>query len=171
MAGVGGYQAPANPAASSGPGAYSQRTDGGPGTTPVQAAQYLKSQAYGDGKQINADQRAAPLAGNPVQPDPTASVTPPTDPTAGVVPFNSPTQNPNEPVTSGVDGGAGAGPEVMNLPTPASSLSAGDYQKLATLVGLLGMAADLPDASQATRTQYRQARAFLPNPPTTTTGA
>ena len=38
MAGRGGYQAPTNPAAISGPGALSQRTDGGP----TQPAQYMQ---------------------------------------------------------------------------------------------------------------------------------
>ena len=59
MAGKGGYQAPTNPAPVSGPGALSQRTDGGPADS--QAAQYVSGLPYGEGQAFMAQQQAAPL--------------------------------------------------------------------------------------------------------------
>lgn len=96
----GGYQRPRNPAPVSGPGALSRRTDGGPGETPKQAAQYLSGQNYGDSKELNELATSAPLAA------------------AGpmVVALDAPTQRPNEPVTAGVDVGPGPGPEVLGGP-------------------------------------------------------
>lgn len=102
----GGYRQPNNPAPVSGPGALSQRTDGGatdgmqkPNT---QAPKYMPGLGYGKGGQNMANQQSAPLAANPV-PD----MMPP------VVPLTAPTQRPNEPITTGVDIGAGAGSEAM----------------------------------------------------------
>jgi len=96
MAGKGGYQAPANPAPASGPGALSQRTDGGPADS--QAAQYVSGLPYGEGQAFMAQQQAAPLAASGMMPEP-----------APIVPLNAPTQRPDEPVTAGADAGPGPG--------------------------------------------------------------
>ena len=47
MALQGGYRKPENPAPSSGPGALSQRTDGGP----AQGAKYIPGLPYGQGQE------------------------------------------------------------------------------------------------------------------------
>jgi len=68
MAGTGGYQRPTTPAAVSGVGAGSQRTDGNPSAgDPVQAAKYLSGLPYGQNKVLNNQEQAVPLAGS-VQP-------------------------------------------------------------------------------------------------------
>jgi hypothetical protein len=102
----GGYQAPNNPAPVSGPGALSQRTDGGP----TQGATYISGLPYGQGRETYSNQVAAPMQGNNFAMDmPT--------------PLLAPTSRPNEPITSGVDIGDGPGSEVINLPNTQEPIS------------------------------------------------
>jgi len=112
MAQQGGYRQPANPAPTSGPGALSQRTDGGAveGMSAPQPQTDWTGLPYGENKSVNDQQSAAPMAGEPVTP-----ATP-------VVPLNAPTQRPNEPVTTGIAQGPGAGPESRPLPNQAPTL-------------------------------------------------
>lgn len=104
MAGTGGYMKPNQPAAVSGPGKFSQRTDGGPGETMKQAARYIQGDQYGDSQEINQVAQAAPLAAGPKPP------------AARPTPISAPTQRPDEPVTAGAPVGPGPGPEILNLP-------------------------------------------------------
>jgi len=107
MAQRGGYRAPSNPAAVSGPGALSKRTDGGP----TQAATYIPGMPYGQGQETYSNQVSAPMAGNPF---PQQDM--PTE-------LFAPTMRPNEPVTSGIDMGAGMGSEAMGqLPNAQPSI-------------------------------------------------
>jgi hypothetical protein len=101
----GGYQKPSKPAAVSGPGALSARTDGRvPATLP-------SGGDYGDRKALAEQQSAAPMspqagpAGGGV-PSGAAAAGPPGFGAAGVF---SPTERPGEPPTAGVDFGPGAG--------------------------------------------------------------
>ena len=96
MAGVGGYQAPNNPAPVSGPGALSKRTDGGP----TQPAMYISGLPYGQGQDTYNQQTAAPMAGTPelVQQE-----------LPNVVGLTEPTQFPTEPISYGADWGSGPG--------------------------------------------------------------
>lgn len=93
---AGGYQQPTNPAPVSGPGALSQRTDGA-----GQPAQYMSGLPYGQGQQNMGNQQAATLAGNPFPEMEMPTLTPVT-------------RRPNEPGTTGIDMGAGAGSRVLN---------------------------------------------------------
>lgn len=105
MAGVGGYQGPANPASVSGPGAMSARTDGGP-TNPTaqltQPAPHISGLPYGENGPANAFVQSAPLSREAGVPSP-----PP------VVPFNAPTARPEEPVTAGMPFGDGPGSDAL----------------------------------------------------------
>ena len=58
--GHGGYRQPANPAAVSGPGASSARTDGGPGNQ-RQPLRVPTGGRYGEAKALEDQQRGAPL--------------------------------------------------------------------------------------------------------------
>lgn len=107
MAQQGGYRKPENPAPVSGPGALSQRTDGGP----TQGAKYMPGMPYGENTM--AQQTAAPMAGK-AEP---ATMEMPT-------PLMAPSSRPNEPVTNGIDMGPGAGSEALNLPMQEPTLSA-----------------------------------------------
>jgi hypothetical protein len=97
MAQRGGYRAPSNPAAVSGPGALSKRTDGGP----TQAATYISGLPYGQGQETYSNQVSATMAGSPF---PQQDM--PTE-------LFAPTMRPNEAITSGVDSGAGPGSEAL----------------------------------------------------------
>jgi hypothetical protein len=110
--GRGGYRAPSNPAAISGPGALSQRTDGGP----TQGARYVSGLPYGQGQQTYSNQVAAPMAGNPMTSDSMPAMEMPTE-------LMAPTQRPNEPITAGIDIGDGPGSEIMNLPNTQQPIS------------------------------------------------
>ncbi len=99
----------------SGPGAFSKRTDVG---TPEMK---LGSIAYGEGKDTAAIKAGAPLAK-------TGDVTPsqaPEVPMAQepVTSLFAPPQRPDEPVTTGVDVGAGPGSEALMMAKPADKLS------------------------------------------------
>lgn len=89
----GGYQRPTNPAPASGPGALSQRTDGGPADP--QPSRWVPTEDYGGATEMAAIQSGAPMQGQ-VQPT--------------LVPMDAPTQRPDEPITAGAPFGPGAGP-------------------------------------------------------------
>jgi hypothetical protein len=111
MAQQGGYRKPENPAPSSGPGALSQRTDGGP----AQGAKYMPGMPYGENTM--AQQTAAPMSGgSPMPSAASASMPMPT-------PLMAPTSRPNEPITSGIDVGEGPGSSALNLPTEQPTLA------------------------------------------------
>lgn len=113
----GGYQAPNNPAPVSGPGALSQRTDGGP----TQPARYISGLPYGQGGQTYSNQVAAPMAGNAMGSSAMGG--------AGLVQMEMPTElmapttRPNEPIENGINIGPGAGSEALNLPTTKEPIS------------------------------------------------
>ena len=114
--GHGGARTPATPAPVSGPGRYSKRTDGGP-------AQVLSAPSnldYGEKKALLNQQRVQPMAGT--TPVPNAPVQaqggapePQTLPQFAGTGIGEPTERPNEPITAGVN--IGAGPNSLNLPT------------------------------------------------------
>lgn len=107
MAGVGGYQKPTNPAAFSGVGAQSQRTDGGPSMDEKQAARYISGGSYGEGKDLMNIQQSAPMNAAPTTPRPAfdASMLPPLP--EGITPLRALTQRPDEPITAGAPFGEG----------------------------------------------------------------
>lgn len=117
----GGYRQPSNPAPVSGPGKLARRTDGGP----AQKLMVPNGLDYGDRAGLLDQERTAPMS----QADNTPSVhaTPPQgqpmqqpgNAPQMVTPFGAPTERPNEPVTHGVDIGAGGGPEAMPMPPQA----------------------------------------------------
>lgn len=117
MAAQGGYRAPSSPAPVSGPGALSQRTDGGP----TQGAKYVSGLPYGQGQETYSNQVAAPMAGNSMGASAMGD--------SGLVQMEMPTElmapstRPNEPVSSGVNIGEGPGSEVLNLPTTKEPIS------------------------------------------------
>lgn len=108
MAGKGGYERPRNPAAVSGPGKFSRRTDGAPSEDSMkQAARYVSGGEYGDGQEMMAIQQGAPMAAAPETPR------------RSVTPLSAPTERPDEPVTAGAPVGPGPGPEVWESQFPA----------------------------------------------------
>ena len=110
--GHGGYRAPTNPAPVSGPGRYSRRTDG-------QVVSTVPDQAYGAAKQQALQQQTAPMAAAqplPKPPPTTGQDQPqPQVPAFSGTPLSAPTQYPGQPITHGVDIGAGAGTDALQL--------------------------------------------------------
>jgi hypothetical protein len=145
----GGPRTPTNPAPVSGPGALSQRTDGGPGKQPLRTPTGLP---YGEGQALTELQRGAPLAASPGGGTPVpAGATGPALPVANVTPFNAPTQQPATPVTAGAAAGPGPGPEALNLPNQPSQ----DMQRLMAYLPVLEFMANQPGASAAARNVVR----------------
>lgn len=93
--GRGGKRTPAQPAAVSGPGALSRRTDGGAGSE-TQPIRSHPAEFHGQRQQLAQQQQAAPMAAKP-------------HPLAGNL-FGG-TERPGEPVTAGASMGPGPGPQ------------------------------------------------------------
>lgn len=93
-------------AGAAGPGKFSVRTDG----------MSLPSASYGEGVETQAIQQGAPLAKTP-------NVTPMSRSEQGIAPSQldrvtplfAPSQRPDEPITTGISMGAGAGPEALMM--------------------------------------------------------
>ena len=101
----GGYRRPANPAAVSGPGSLSRRTDGGP----IQAAKEIPGGGkYGERKELADLQAGAAMQGNPTPNVPSPSV--PAGPSSQLTNLFAPTERPNEPITAGAPFGPGFTP-------------------------------------------------------------
>jgi len=134
----GGYRKPSNPAAVSGPGALSARTDG----VPTMA---LPDAAYGEQKQFKAEQAGAPMANGQQQPAAPPQFTP----------INAPTGRPGEPVTAGVDIGAGPGSSVLGMKPPLES----DLASLMPYLPELEFAANRNPNATTTRALVRMLKA------------
>lgn len=141
----GGYRQPGNPAPVSGPGALSQRTDGGP-SQPVRTP---SGGAYGERQQLEQLQQAAPLSASPGG---DAGGAPPADLTEGLIGLGEPSQLPDEPVTAGAAAGLGPGLEALGLPNQPSE----DMKRLIQCLPVLEHMANQPGASKAARNLVRQ---------------
>lgn len=89
---------------------------GGAGQSGTQPARYISGMPYGQGQEMMNQQMGAPMAG-PSQaeaPSPLGAAIP------SVTPLTAPTERPDEPLTAGMDFGAGPGSEALNLPRDRS---------------------------------------------------
>lgn len=89
--------------------------------------------AYGQNKAVNEQRKAAPIT--PSAPRSQVGMTRELiqEP---LIPLDAPTQRPDEPITAGVDAGAGPGSEILNLPQG------------------IGMGQDVDSGIQAIRAMY-----------------
>jgi hypothetical protein len=137
--------APMNPKAGvSGPGKYSVRTD----------KLELGSTAYGEGVETQAIKSGAPLAKTAnTRPAPASAMGQP------VTSLYAPTERPNEPVTAGIDQGAGPGSDALMVNQPA------DYTNfnanIQSYTPVLSYIASLQNTSPETRRAIRQLRDSL----------
>jgi hypothetical protein len=99
----GGYRQPMNPAPISGPGALSERTDGGAVEGMTQPMQSYTGGSYGNNKEMSDQQGGAPLAGSPMP------AMPP------MVSLDMPTQFPDEPLSAGANYGEGPGLDTSGI--------------------------------------------------------
>jgi len=145
----GGYQRPKNPAPTSGPGALSKRTDGGP----TQAAKYMPGLEYGQGQVNMINQQSAPLAGNPMTSAPKYQDFRAGERDAGIVPLDAPSQRPNEPITQGVNIGKGLGSEALSMTKPDDT---NFRTNISSYRPVLNYISDQPNTSPETRQAIRQ---------------
>jgi len=89
---------------------------GGAGQSGTQPARYISGMPYGQGQEMMTQQQSAPMAG----PNPTEASSPLGAAMPSVTPLTAPTERPNEPLTAGMDFGAGPGSEALNLPRERS---------------------------------------------------
>ena len=144
--GHGGPRTPEHPAPVSGPGALSQRTDGGPTQAPMLAS----GGAYGDRKNMAEIQSGAPMAGGP-------QVT-----RAMLSPLDAPSARPDEPVTAGADEGEGMSSAAAGIASPgATDIDDSTRQRLLGALPTLLWLASQPQASEQTRQFVRRLRGDL----------
>ena len=97
----------------SGPGKFAKRTD----------LQY-KPDAYGEGVQYQAEKAGAPLSKAPKSPMLSQAPQVPTDSSLPApIGLFEPSQRPDEPITTGIDIGPGAGSEVLGVGRTTEKLS------------------------------------------------
>lgn len=143
----GGYRPTApqnNPANVSGTGGDGQSGD-------------YKGFAYGQNKALAEQKAGAPLAKAPTASAGPRPVVAPGIPQA--IPLTAPTQNPDEPITTGIPVGAGAGPEALTLPQNTDTDS--DKARLISYLPAFEVAANQPNSSQAFRNYVRLLKANL----------
>lgn len=125
----------------SGPGTFAKRTD----------LQYSPD-TYGAGVQYAADKAGAPLAKSGGVKLSQAPRVPAGGAPAGVGLYD-PTQRPNEPVTHGIDMGAGGGSDVLAMRQPDDS---GFRMSIEAAKPVLAYIADLPNTSPETRAALKE---------------
>ena len=151
--GHGGPRTPANPAPVSGPGNLSKRVDGGPGSK--QAIQNLPDAGYGEQAEFRSAQAGAPIqkVEPPSQGAPGGAPAGPLPP-----PLDAPTNRSGEPVTAGVDLGAGPGSDILGLFDP-SQMAADDVRYMLGYLPTLQYIVDSdPRANTSTRALVRYLR-------------
>lgn len=149
--GRGGYRRPAHPAAASGPGRLSRRTDG------RQPTQSLPDAKYGEQQAFQNAQQAAPMAESAGGLG-AAGAAPSGPDLSNIIPMGAPTQFPDEPIQAGLPMGPGAG---STMAPQAPTLSPEDAKRLQAYIPTLVLLASREDASPATRQFVRQLRAEL----------
>jgi hypothetical protein len=148
--GHGGYRKPTHPAAASGPGRLSRRTDGNQPTRPLPDAK------YGEGKAFTEAQQAAPMSASPSGSQVAA---PPAAPDLSrLIPMDAASQRPDEPITAGMPFGPGPG---SSLPQGPSGLSPEQAERLRSYLPVLVILASQDDADPSTKQFVRQLRGEL----------
>jgi hypothetical protein len=133
----------------SGPGKFSKRTDG----------LSFESTEYGSGVENAAIKSGAPLAKTADVRGARASDVRAAAAGAPVTPLYAPTQRPDEPITTGIPMGAGAGPEVLGINNNLDTQE--DRDRMISYLPALEVVAASPTSSQAFRNYVRQLRANL----------
>jgi hypothetical protein len=125
----------------SGPGKYAKRID------------RMPSDSYGDTTETAQLASGAPLARTPdVRPAPVSEIKTAAQ-SAPVTPLFAPTERPQEPITSGVNIGAGVGSEALNMRKPDDT---NFRANMSAYKPVLNYISDLPNTSPETRQAIRQ---------------
>jgi hypothetical protein len=125
----------------SGPGKYAKRLD------------RMPSNAYGETKDTAEIASGAPLARTPdVRPAPASQVKTAAQ-SAPITPMFAPTERPGEPVTQGINVGAGMGSEALAMRQPDDT---NFRANITSYKPVLNYISDLPNTSPETRQAIRQ---------------
>jgi hypothetical protein len=125
----------------SGPGKYAKRLD------------RMPSNAYGETKDTAEIASGAPLARTPdVRPAPASQVKTAAQ-SAPITPMFAPTERPEEPVTQGINVGAGMGSEALAMRQPDDT---NFRANITSYKPVLNYISDLPNTSPETRQAIRQ---------------
>lgn len=131
----GGYREPSNPAAVSGPGALSARTDGSAAGPPPMQSSSTPSGPTGD-MMVSSGSGAS---------------------RDSVTPLDAPSSRPDEPVTAGAEIGPGIGPGSAGI-RPVVSI---DQAELQPIIYRLDVLANLPSSTAQTRAWVRDLKGRL----------
>lgn len=143
--GHGGYREPSRPAAVSGPGRYSRRTDG------KQPKRIASGGDYGDRAEMEQIQSGAPMRATQSSAQAASAAPMPID-TSQLTPLDAPTARPEEPVVAGME---------QFTATPPSQLDDQTRERLRGYLPTLLWLASRPQASEQTRQFVRSLRADL----------
>ena len=125
----------------SGPGKYAKRLD------------RMPSNSYGDTTETAQIASGAPLAKTPdVRPTPASQIKQAAQ-AAQITPMFAPTERPQEPVTQGVDVGAGMGSEALAMRQPDDTNFRSAIQAAKPVLAFIS---DQPNTSPETRAAIRQ---------------
>lgn len=125
----------------SGPGKYAKRTD------------RIPANQYGDQKETGEIASGAAIASTPdVRPIPQSELAS-AQKQAPITPLYAPTQQPEVPVTNGIDMGAGAGSNALQMRQPDDTNFRAQIQASKPVLRYI---ADLPNTSPETRAAIRQ---------------
>jgi hypothetical protein len=128
---------------------YKVTATGGSGNSGQQPARYAAG--IENAQDFMELQTSAPMQASPTMPQASPSngrgMQAPS--ATRVVPLDAPTERPDEPVTTGIDVGAGAGSEVMYA--NPETLNSEDKKRLAQILPVLAQIAEMPTSSNAFR--------------------
>lgn len=152
----GGYRKPRKPAPVSGPGSLSRRTD-------TQPKRQLPDAGYGE-QGAYQDAQAVPMQGNALGP-PGSPPSPGMPPSGGspipVPPFGAGTGRPDEPITAGIDMGAGPGSASLGMLDEATLTQRADTDQLMKYLPVLEFISNRPGASASLRRIVRDLKASV----------
>jgi hypothetical protein len=139
---------------------YAISATGGSGNTRTQGAKAMTGGEYGDNQAMMELQTSAAMNASPTMPSGPSQGRPQQAPSSQqLTQLDAPTDRPDEPLTTGIDMGDGAGSEVMYANN--STLNTEDRQRMVQALPTLAILAESPSASNAFRNYVRYLRSVL----------
>jgi len=139
---------------------YAVSATGGSGNAGTQGAQAMTGGEYGDNQAMMELQTSAAMNASPTMPSSPSQGRSQKAPTGQqLTQLDAPTDRPEEPLTTGIDMGDGAGSEVMY--SNESTLNTEDRQRMVQALPTLAILAESPSASNAFRNYVRYLRSVL----------
>ena len=139
---------------------YAVSATGGSGNSRTQGAMAMTGGEYGDNQAMMELQTADAMNASPTMPSGPSQGRPQRAPSGqSLTQLDAPTDRPDEPLTTGIDMGDGAGSEVMYANN--TTLNTEDRQRMVQALPTLSILAESPSASNAFRNYVRYLRSVL----------